>query len=121
MAIRHWREVAAPYEVARGRALLAQALRSLHDDDAADLELGGARDEFSDLGARLDAAAAKRSIQAAAERRAEPAQTHKTFMFTDIEGSTNFAELLGNESWERLLRWHDDALRELFRRNGARS
>jgi class 3 adenylate cyclase len=32
-------------------------------------------------------------------------------MFTDIVGSTNLAELLGNEAWERLLRWHDDMLR----------
>ena len=40
-------------------------------------------------------------------------------MFTDIVGSTSLAELLGNESWERLLRLHDDALRALFARNGG--
>ena len=34
-----------------------------------------------------------------------------TFMFTDIVGSTNLAEALGDQAWERLLRWHDDALR----------
>ncbi len=118
-AIGHWREVAAPYEVARGRALLASALRAMRDEDAADLELGVARDEFVRLGARLDAEEAERALQAAAERRASPAQIRKTFLFTDIVGSTNLAELLGNESWERLLRWHDEALRTLFARSGG--
>ena len=103
IAIRRWREVAAPYEVARSRALLASALRAIADDDAADLELGVARDEFVRLGAGLDAAEAEKVMQTAAERRAAPKQIRKTFMFTDIVGSTNLAELLGNESWERLL------------------
>ena len=40
-------------------------------------------------------------------------------MFTDIVGSTNLAEALGNESWEQLLRWHDDRLRELIARGGG--
>jgi class 3 adenylate cyclase len=38
----------------------------------------------------------------------------KTFMFTDIVGSTRLAELLGDEEWEALLRWHDETLRSLF-------
>jgi hypothetical protein len=46
-------------------------------------------------------------------------ETRKTFMFTDIVGSTSLAELLGNESWEQLLRLHDDALRALLARNGG--
>ena len=29
-------------------------------------------------------------------------------MFTDIVGSTKLAEALGDQAWERLLRWHDD-------------
>jgi class 3 adenylate cyclase len=88
-------------------------LRAADDDDAAQLELQAARDEFERLGALPDLAAAERELRAAADRAAAPVQTHKTFMFTDIVGSTNLAELLGNESWERLLRWHDDALRAL--------
>jgi adenylate cyclase len=35
-------------------------------------------------------------------------------MFTDIVGSTNLVEVLGDEAWETLLRWHDATLRELF-------
>jgi class 3 adenylate cyclase len=38
----------------------------------------------------------------------------KTFMFTDIVGSTNLVEALGDEAWELLLRWHDSTLREVF-------
>jgi class 3 adenylate cyclase len=38
----------------------------------------------------------------------------KTFMFTDIEKSTNLVAALGDEAWEGILRWHDEALRALF-------
>ena len=38
----------------------------------------------------------------------------KTFMFTDIVKSTNLAEVLGDEAWAELLRWHDETLRSLF-------
>jgi class 3 adenylate cyclase len=110
-AVRFWREVAAPYEVARTRALLSTALRALGDEDDADLELQAARDEFERLGAKPDARAAEREQQAVAERRTGPLHVRKTFMFTDIMGSTQLAEALGDEAWERLLRWHDDALR----------
>jgi class 3 adenylate cyclase len=118
-AIRDWREVAAPYEVAKGQALLARALRALDDDDAGDLELEAARAEFERLGARPDAAAAEKELRASADRRSGPVQSRKTFMFTDIVGSTNLAELLGNDSWERLLRWHDDMLRALVATSGG--
>jgi class 3 adenylate cyclase len=112
-AIRGWREVGAPYEVARARALLARALYAGDESGDADLELRAARDEFERLGAMPDLAAAERELRAAADREAGPVQMRKTFMFTDIVGSTNLAELLGNDAWEQLLRWHDDALRAL--------
>ena len=38
----------------------------------------------------------------------------KTFMFTDIVGSTTLVEALGDEAWEAILRWHNTALREVF-------
>ncbi len=41
-------------------------------------------------------------------------RVQKTFMFTDIVGSTNLVEALGDEAWDTLLRWHDAALREVF-------
>ena len=38
----------------------------------------------------------------------------KTFMFTDIVKSTNLVELLGDDAWQDLLRWHDETLRSIF-------
>ena len=38
----------------------------------------------------------------------------KTFMFTDIVKSTNLLEAIGDEMWESLLRWHNEALRAIF-------
>lgn len=43
----------------------------------------------------------------------------KTFMFTDIVGSTNLVEVLGDEAWEAMLRWHNTALREVFTGHGG--
>jgi class 3 adenylate cyclase len=39
----------------------------------------------------------------------------RTFMFTDIVKSTNLVEAMGDEAWEPLLRWHNQALGALFR------
>jgi class 3 adenylate cyclase len=119
MAIRAWRAVGAPYEVARAQALLAAGLRSLGDDDAADLELESALEEFRRLGARLDADVAEAAHRAAAARRDAPVQAHRTFLFTDIVGSTSLAGALGDAAWERLLGWHDETLRALFATGGG--
>ena len=43
-----------------------------------------------------------------------PRRVEKTFMFTDIEGSTALVEALGDEAWQGVLRWHDETLRGLF-------
>ena len=40
-------------------------------------------------------------------------------MFTDIVGSTTLAETLGDQTWERVLRWHDDTIRHLVREGGG--
>jgi len=118
-AIRHWQQVGAPFEVARDRVVLASALRQLDQDDEADLELEAARGEFERLGAIREEAAAADAIRAVAERGATPVTTRKTFLFTDIVGSTSLAEAMGDQAWEHLLRWHDDALRSLFARYGG--
>ncbi|HEX5589122.1 MAG TPA: adenylate/guanylate cyclase domain-containing protein [Candidatus Limnocylindrales bacterium] len=118
-AIREWRDVGAPYEIARARAMLARALRELDDEEGADLELRAALDEFRRLGAAPDADAADRELRAAEERRSGPVHVRKTFVFTDIVGSTHLAEALGDEAWERLLRWHDDMLRAIAAQAGG--
>jgi class 3 adenylate cyclase len=43
-----------------------------------------------------------------------PRRVDKTFMFTDIEGSTKLVEALGDDAWQGILRWHDETLRSLF-------
>ena len=43
----------------------------------------------------------------------------RTFMFTDIVASTNLVEVLGDEGWDHLLRWHDETLRSLFASHGG--
>ncbi|MGH8959074.1 MAG: adenylate/guanylate cyclase domain-containing protein [Acidimicrobiia bacterium] len=115
-AIKSWREVKAPYEVAADRVLLASALRAVGDHDGANLELESARKAFAELGARHDLAATERLISAAASRRGEAEEVRKTFMFTDIENSTNLTGLLRSQEWEQLLAWHDETLRRLILR-----
>ena len=118
-AIKGWRDVGAPYEIARARSVLSRALRSTDDEDDADLELQAALDEFRRLGARIDVDGGERELRQVSERRNGPQTARKTFMFTDIVGSTNLAEALGDQAWERLLRWHDDMLRELVKNGGG--
>jgi DNA-binding CsgD family transcriptional regulator len=55
-AQRIWLELDAPYEVARTRALIANACAALRDDESASLELEAARDIFRELGAAPDLA-----------------------------------------------------------------
>jgi class 3 adenylate cyclase len=104
-----WRDVDAPYEGARTRALLARAYRADGDNEAADLELESAQAAFDRIGA-------VRQSQRIAALLAKPAGARavRTFMFTDIVDSTKLVELLGDESWENLLAWHDRTLRACF-------
>ena len=51
-----WREVEAPYEVARTRELTGLAYRQLGDEEGAQLEFEAAAETFERLGARPDAA-----------------------------------------------------------------
>jgi DNA-binding CsgD family transcriptional regulator len=53
-ALEAWQVLAAPYEVARTRVLLAQACRALGDDDTCALELDASLAAFTELGATPD-------------------------------------------------------------------
>jgi class 3 adenylate cyclase len=54
-------------------------------------------------------------------RRRESGQRRvvKTFMFTDIVGSTALIDAIGDDAWETLIRWHDETLRTQFRAHGG--
>jgi class 3 adenylate cyclase len=41
-------------------------------------------------------------------------RVERTFVFTDIVGSTQLVEAMGDEAWQALIRWHDETLRSLF-------
>jgi class 3 adenylate cyclase len=99
-----WRGVGAPFETAQARVLLGVAFRRRGDEHAAIAELDAAHAAFGRIGARADA-----------ERTAEllgRQQTRRTFVFTDIVGSTRLLETLGNEKWKKLLARHDELLVE---------
>jgi len=108
-SVRHWAEAGLPFETARARRWLASAHRAGGDEESAVLELRAAVAAFEELGATLEAARCRQQIEAGtptAGRRVE-----RTFMFTDIVGSTNLLETMGDEAWEGVLRWHDGELR----------
>lgn len=50
---------------------------------------------------------------------ADARRARRAFMFTDIASSTNLVEVLGDEAWDHLLRWHDQTLRSLFAGHGG--
>ncbi|WP_109474032.1 adenylate/guanylate cyclase domain-containing protein [Ornithinimicrobium cavernae] len=98
-----WQQVGAPYEVAQARMLLGMAYRHLSDDDGATEEFQAAEATFARLGARLDEERVKELLGRL--------QTRRTFLFTDIVGSTTLLETVGDEKWRRLLARHDELLR----------
>jgi class 3 adenylate cyclase len=106
-----WREVGAPFETAQARQLLGLAFRRHGDEHAAVAELDAAQSTFERIGAQTDA-----------ERVAEllgRQQVRRTFLFTDIVGSTKLLETLGNEKWRKLLARHNELLEEQIAGSGG--
>jgi class 3 adenylate cyclase len=115
-ARRLWREIDAPYEAAICTVLLAEARSAAGETEAASLELEAARAAFERLGAipdiaRTDALLAGPSTPPTGSREV------RTFMFTDIVGSTALVEAIGDDAWHDLLHWHDEALRRCLKEN----
>jgi class 3 adenylate cyclase len=118
LGARLWAELDAPYEAARARSLMADALAAEGAADAAALELHAALDAFEQLGAVPDVRHATENLRklpggAAALAPREATRVQRAFMFTDIVDSTGLAERLGDGEWNRLLRWHDATVRGL--------
>ena len=91
--------------------LLGIAYRGEGDEHSARDEIEAAKATFERLGAALDR-------QRAAELLGE-AGTGNTFVFTDIVDSTKLLEALGEEKWQKLLKWHDQLLRERIEEAGG--
>ncbi|MDP9330499.1 MAG: hypothetical protein M3P11_07690 [Actinomycetota bacterium] len=112
-AVRHWTEVDAPFEAAQARRWLALAYRSAGDEASAMMELRTAKAAFDHLGARLESERCDEMIRAAQEGAAGRRVT-RTFMFTDIVGSTDLIQTIGDDAWKDVLHWHDETLRTLI-------
>ena len=106
-----WREVGAPFECAQSRVLLGVVFRRRGEEHAATTELEAAHATFERIGAKADA-----------ERAAEllgRQQARRTFLFTDIVGSTRLLETLGDEKWRKLLERHNVVLEEQIANSGG--
>jgi class 3 adenylate cyclase len=111
---RLWQTTDLPYESARARFRYAEALAAEGDTSAARRDLLAARSAFERLGATLDLQRvdALLGAESAAAPQTRPAErVTRTFMFTDIVGSTDLVGLIGDEAWSEILRWHDRELR----------
>jgi class 3 adenylate cyclase len=118
-AVRHWTEAGAPLEAAQARRWLATAYRSGADEASALMELRAAKAAFERLGARLEAKRCEEMMRAA-EKGGAGRRVTRTFMFTDVVGSTDLIQTIGDAAWEDVLRWHDDTLRTLIASHGGR-
>ena len=105
-----WESTGATYDVARAREQLGLALRASGDEDAALWELQAAAARFERLGAIRDAERVADVL-----KRDPTTEVMKTFLFTDIVGSTELASAVASDRhWVNLLRRHDDTLRAIF-------
>lgn len=121
-AVREWQATDAPYEAALAQVALGEAYLAAGDDDAAALEFAAAAATFESLGATMgrqriaELTAPRPAVRSAA---GASRQATRTFMFTDIVGSTGLIDAVGDEAWGRLLSWHDATIRTLLRTHGG--
>lgn len=112
-----WSEVGARYDCALARVELARVELAAGDRAAAEVEIERATAIFRQIGAEFELERAGASLE-------EPEQGARrvttTMLFTDIVGSTELVEALGDEAWEALLAWHDRALRSCLSESGGR-
>jgi len=100
------------------RLVLAEVALSRSDPEAE--RMAGDALSLADTGGYVLSPARQRVEAKISHRPGVAAQTaarrreRKTFMFTDIVQSTNLVEVLGDEGWDHVLRWHDHTLRSLF-------
>jgi len=113
-ALQLWHEVGATYEAARVRLATGSAHRALGSESDAQHEFDSALAVFESLGAERDREAAARLLGRPPESRPRAQRVTRTFMFTDIVGSTELVASLGDDAWCDLLNWHDATLRSLF-------
>ncbi|MCP2367927.1 class 3 adenylate cyclase [Agromyces flavus] len=123
----------APFETAIVRRGLADVHAAAGDADAAIVEARAALLVFERLGAVPEVHRTERliaTIEASLDASALDGSARgpldgglprvvRTFVFTDIVDSTRLTELLGDEAWTRILRWHDQAVRAAVAEHGG--
>jgi class 3 adenylate cyclase len=110
-----WSAIGATYDGARAREQLGRALRESGDEDGAVWELQAAAARFERLGAVRDAERVAELLG-----RDTAATVTRTFLFTDIVGSTELASAVASDRhWGNVLRRHDETLRTVFADHGG--
>ena len=124
-ALERWNGLAAPHDVAVTRVALAEAYLADGAAQRASMELQAARATFEQLGAGPELRRTDERLAALlSDGRADPTgpspeRALKTFAFTDIVDSTRLAELLGDDAWSKLIRWHDQTVRAVISEHGG--
>jgi class 3 adenylate cyclase len=119
---RLWQELNAPYETARARVGLGEALLTDDHSEGAIMELRSATATFEQLKAKPDLERTLAILDRATggpERTPPPQKAHKVLMFTDVVRSTDLIDVIGDEAWESLRRWHDHTIRHLVIEHGG--
>jgi class 3 adenylate cyclase len=109
-----WESTGASYNAARAREGRGLALRLGNDEEAAVWELEAAAARFERLGALRDADRVAEHLMRDVSK-----AVMKTFVFTDIVGSTELASTLEDRHWLNVLRRHDETLRAIFADHGG--
>jgi class 3 adenylate cyclase len=100
--------------------LLGEAYAAQGDATRSVIEWQTARESFEQLGAVLDLRRAETRLAGLPDGEASSSSSKAsrrrvmTFMFTDMVDSTRLVELIGDEGWDHLSRWHDQTLRSLI-------
>ena len=109
-----WESTGAGYDAARAREQRGLALRAGGDEETALWDLEAAAARFERLGAARDAERVAGHLMRDVSR-----TVVKTFLFTDIVGSTELASTLEDRHWNNVLRRHDETLRMIFTDHGG--
>lgn len=109
-----WESTGAGYDAARAREQRGLALRLGGDEESALWDLEAAAARFERLGATRDAERVADHLSRDVSK-----AVMKTFVFTDIVGSTELASSLEDRHWLNVLRRHDETLRAIFADHGG--
>jgi len=110
-----WKDLDAPFEIARTRLWMAEAYLEVGDLDNAALELKSGKPVFERLDAKtkLVRAAKLQAMMENGNRIEIGERSMRALVFTDLVKSTALIEAIGDAAWIDLVRWHDQTVRTL--------